>query len=367
MMKRIPLLGVFFFAVLALVATLHPVALEAAQGENMDPALRTKGRRAVDAGIHFLRQSQAEDGSLSKSVGITALALRAMVESYRKYGTYDGVFITRPISFLLANVRKDGSISESLQNTSYNTSAAIAALVATRRPEYADTINKAQAFLKGHQVDESEGYAPDHHYYGGIGYGTSERPDLANTYLAIEALAASGLAADDPAWAKAMNFLKRCQNRSESNDQAWAANDGGFTYMPGWSPNGGTGSYGGMTHAGLFSLLMSHVDKSDPRVTAAFDWVRTNYSVDENPGAKNNAGLFYYYNVFAKSLSAYGEKEIKDKKGVVHNWRNDLVTKLVSMQAKDGSWVNPYSTLWAEGDKNLVTAWAVIALNIATR
>lgn len=353
--------------VLATIALSFSLQAAAAEDSLMDPELRSKGRRAADYGMHYLRQNQAEDGSWSKSVGITALALRAFLESHRGYNTNDGAFITRPIGFLLAHARKDGAISESLQNTNYNTSAAIAGLVAARRPEYEDAIRNAQNFLKGHQIDEEEGYAPDHAYYGGIGYGGDERPDLSNMYMAIEALSASKLAADDPTWAKALTFIQRTQNRSESNDQPWAANDGGFTYMPGWSPHGGSGSYGGMTHAGLFSLMMSGVAKSDPRVKAAFDWVRANYTVDENPGARNNDGLFYYYNAFAKSLYVYGEKEIVDSQGIRHNWRNDLVAKLLSMQAKDGSWVNPYSRQWGEGDKNLVTAWAIIALNLATR
>jgi squalene-hopene/tetraprenyl-beta-curcumene cyclase len=137
--------------------------------------------------------------------------------------------------------------------------------------------------------------------------------------------------------------------------------------MPGFSPNGGTGSYGGMTHAGLLSLLYAGVDKTDPRVQAAYDWIRANYTVDQNPGATDYQGLFYYYNAFAKAMAAYGESEIIDASGVAHNWRNDLGGKLLSMQDADGSWVNPYTSNWWEDNKSLVTAWAVIALNIASR
>jgi len=56
---------------------------------------------------------------------------------------------------------------------------------------------------------------------------------------------------------KAMVFVSRSQNRSESNDQPFAANDGGFVYMPGWNRRvrERTGSYGGMSAAGLISLL----------------------------------------------------------------------------------------------------------------
>ncbi len=336
-------------------------------GATMDPELRSKARRATDYGLHYLRQHQAEDGSWSNSVGITALALRAFLESHRGYNESDGAFITRPIEFLLGHVNPDGSISETNQNRNYNTAVAITALQATGNEAYRPVIENAQAFLKGLQIDAGEGYDPEHRYYGGIGYGGDERPDLSNQYLALEALAATALDPADPLWARALAFVSRSQNRSESNDQPWAGNDGGFTYMPGYSPHGGTGSYGGMTHAGMLSLLFAGVDKSDPRVQAAYGWIRANYTLDENPGAPGRQGLFYYYNAFAKSLYAFGEPTLVDSAGVAHNWRDDLARKLLSLQAEDGSWVNPYSQRWWEGVKDLVTAWSVIALNLAVR
>lgn len=334
---------------------------------SMDPDLRKKAQRAADRGLHYLRESQAKDGSWSKSVGITSLALRAFLESHRHYNEDDGAFITKPIKYILSHVNKDGSISESAQNRNYNTAVAITALQATGNPAYTQVIKNAQRFITGIQLDEDKDYQKDHKYYGGIGYGGDERPDLSNQYMALEALKASALDPNDPVWEKALVFVNRSQNRSESNDQEWAANDGGFTYMPGYSPHGGTGSYGAMTHAGLISLLFAGIDKNDPRVQAAYDWIRANYTLDDNPGAKNKQGLFYYYEVFAKSMAAYSDSEVVDTKGVKHNWRDDLATKLISLQSKDGSWVNPYSKRWWENIKDLITARCVIALNLATR
>jgi squalene-hopene/tetraprenyl-beta-curcumene cyclase len=349
------------------VTTLLALATPLAAGADLDPGLREKAQHAVDAGLHYLRGTQADDGSWSKSVGITALALRAYLESHRKYAEKDGAFITRPIEFILAHVNDDGSISETNQNRSYNTAVAITALQATGNAKYAEVIARAQDFLRKEQVDEGEGYKPDHAYYGGIGYGGDERPDLSNLYLAIEALHATKLDAKDPTWEKALMFVNRSQNRSESNDQDWAADDGGFTYMPGYSPHDGTGSYGGMTHAGLISLLFAGVDKSDPRVKAAYDWIRANYTLETNPGAPGNHGLYYYYNAFAKSMYAYGEPTIVDAQGAEHDWRVDLATKLVSLQGEDGAWFNKDSARWWENNKDLVTSWSVIALNLTLR
>jgi squalene-hopene/tetraprenyl-beta-curcumene cyclase len=360
-MKRLPALSGLLLAFLfSLSAQADPSA--------MDPALRAKAETATDAALAFLRGTQAPDGSWSKSVGVTALALRAFLDSPHGYKESDGDFIARPVQFLLAHVNKDGSISESNQEPNYNTAVSVTALQALHNPKYDTVIKNAQTFLKGLQLNESKGYKKDEKFYGGLTYGGDEKgPDLSNLYMNLEALKATGLSQDDPTWQKALAFISRCQNRSESNDQPWAGNDGGFIYMPGYSPNGGTASYGGMTHAGLLSLMFAGADRDDPRVQAAYGWVRAHYTLEENPGAKDNQGLFYYYNVFAKSMAAYGDATVTDTQGASHNWRNDLANKLLSMQASDGSWVNPYSKRWWEGDKNLATAWSTIALDIAVR
>jgi len=355
---------------LAALTSLLLAAPAARSADTMSPELREKARRAVDAGLHYLRGQQAADGSVAGSVGITALSLRAFLESHRGYNEGDGAFITRQVDYILAKVKDDGSITESLQNASYNTAVALNALAATRNPKYADVIANGQKFLKGHQIDEGEGYDAQHRYYGGVGYGGDERPDLSNLYLALEGLKAASTDPKDPVWQKALAFVNRSQNRSESNDQPWAANDGGFVYMPGWNPpeyGNGTASYGGMTAAGLISLLFAGVDKGDPRVQAAYNWMTANYTLDVNPGTDAKHGLFYFYNAFAKVMAAYGEDEFTDGRGQRHNWRNELAQKLIGMQSPDGSWTNKDSNKWWEDKPQLVTAWSVIALEHALR
>jgi squalene-hopene/tetraprenyl-beta-curcumene cyclase len=342
------------------------IALPAANANTaMDPELLRRTRRAVAGGLHYLRSQQAPDGSLLRSVGITALALRAFLESPEKYDETDGAFITRQVEYLLANTKGDGSISASLQSTSYNTAVALNALAATKNPKHEAVITAARRFLLKHQIDEEEGYKPDHRYYGGIGYGGDERPDLSNVYIALEGLKATATDPKDPVWQKALLFVSRSQNRSESNDQKWAANDGGFAYMPGSNPpeyENGTASYGGMTAAGLLSLLYAGADKADPRVQAAYKWMTTNYTLEFNPGTTKKHGIFYFYNALAKVMRAYGEDTFIDGKGQRRNWRNELAQKLLSLQSPDGSWANRDSNAWWEDRPQLVTAWSVIAL-----
>ena len=128
-----------------------------------------------------------------------------------------------------------------------------------------------------------------------------------------------------------------------SNDQSSAGNDGGFIYMPGWNPpeyGEGTKSYGGMTAAGMISLLFAGVDETARASRRRTEWITTNYTLENNPGTDGKHGLFYFYNAFAKVMAAYGVVEFTDGKGQTHNWRNRLAQKL-SLQAPDGSTRGP--------------------------
>ncbi len=116
-----------------------------------------------------------------------------------------------------------------------------------------------------------------------------------------------------------------------------------------------------MTYSGLKSMIYAGLTKDDPRVKAALQWIRKNYDVKNNPGM-GEAGLYYYYHTFAKALDALGINEIEDAKGVKHDWRRELTDELAHRQKENGSWVNTDSK-WMEGDPNLATAFALLALS----
>jgi squalene-hopene/tetraprenyl-beta-curcumene cyclase len=84
------------------------------------------------------------------------------------------------------------------------------------------------------------------------------------------------------------------------------------------------------------------------------------------PAQQSLEGLYYYYHVFAKALAAWGEPAVVDPHGKHHDWRRDLIDELARRQRDDGSWVNA-ADRWQEGNPNLVTAYAVLALQAATR
>ena len=326
----------------------------------------------VTKGIDFLQtKGQAADGSFTKPVGIgiTALAATAMLRHGR---SPEDPSVAKALKYLEDNVQPTGGIhAANGRLKTYETCVAVLCFSeANRDGKYDDLIKKADAFIKKIPFDAEEGNSPEDFQYGGAGYGGQGRPDLSNTAYLIEALKAAGAGADDPAIKNALLFVSRCQNlESPHNTTPFAAkvNDGGFYYTPiagnddATTDNGGLRSYGAMSYAGLKSMAFAGVKPDDARVQAVRKWVAKNYDLKTHPG-QGDAGLFYYYNTFAKALEANGEAEIEAADGKKHNWRQDLVDELASRQKEDGSWVNT-NQRWFESDPNLSTSFALLALS----
>ncbi len=329
---------------------------------------------AVRKGIEYLSTTgQAADGSFSSTAGpgITAIAATAVMLNGRGV---DDPLVAKSLKYLEGYVQPDGGIYDPKSRIrNYETCLAVLCFrEANRDGRYDKQIAAAEKFLKGLQIDEHQGKTPSDVNYGGVGYGGPERPDLSNTHFLMEALEAAGAGPDDEAVKRALMFVSRCQNlETEHNTTPFAAKnpDGGFYYTPsgqGSSPagktaDGGLRSYGSMTYAGLKSMIFAGLSADDPRVKAAIEWARKNYSVNENPGL-GDAGLYYYYQLFGKALDAADLPTLTDAQGGEHDWRAELITELAGRQQPNGSWVNSNSR-WLEGDPNLVTAYALLTLS----
>lgn len=355
-----------------------------AQGADRDKlAFERCAKPAVERGLKFLAAAQQADGGWPfqdrSDPALTALVAKCFIQ-HPDFGPKNPI-TQRAIDLVLSARQPDGGIyapGQGIKN--YQTSVCLMALAAAKDPSLNEIIKNAQESLKKDQWDEDEGYQRDHVWYGGAGYGDHKRPDLSNTQLMLEALHQSGLPSDDPAFQKALVFISRSQMQSESNDQAFArgTNDGGFIYSPANNGESKAGAvtvagathlrtYGSMTYAGFKSLLYAGLSRDDPRVRAAYDWIKNHYTLDENanmPGRQSHEGLYYYYHVFARALTAWNEDVIVDANGDKHDWRGELCTKLTDLQNPDGSWINP-ADRWREGNPYLVTAYAVLALQSA--
>ena len=318
-----------FAFVLGSMMSATPESAQAAEPAGLSDELRHELMKSIDLGLAYLKAHQKPDGSWENDPGISGLAATAFMKQPGSSGAPEP-HVRRALDYIASLAKDDGGVYvRDLPN--YYTAVAMMALLASGDPEYEPVIEKAQGYLVGLQADEGEGYSDTDKFYGGIGYGNDLRPDMANMEYALAALKDSALPDEHPLWERALKFVQRTQNRSESNDLSWAGNDGGFVYYPGFSYGGdgkGTQSYGSMTYAGLLSYSYANVSREDPRVEAALDWIREHYTVDENPGMGLKT-LYYYYMVFAKALEAYGEDTIVDGKGIRRNWREDLGRKLL--------------------------------------
>ncbi|MGI8982648.1 MAG: prenyltransferase/squalene oxidase repeat-containing protein [Pirellulaceae bacterium] len=330
----------------------------------------------VTKAIGFLTvKGQSADGSYTAAngPGITGLVVASILRNGR---SPDDPAVSKSLKYLEGFVQPDGGIySKESFHKNYETCICILAFTeANKDGRYDKTLKQADGYIKGIQWDESEQKAKDDVFYGGAGYGKSARPDLSNTSFLIDALRATGNDENSEAIKRALIFVSRCQNlETEHNTTPFAAKnpDGGFYYTPAGTANnsqagidektGGLRSYASMTYAGLKSMIYAGVKPSDPRVKAALTWLQKHYSLKENPGM-GQSGLFYYYNTFAKALAASGHDEFVDEQGVKHDWRKELIAELASRQRDDGSWVNDEKR-WMEGDANIVTAYALLALS----
>ncbi len=348
-----------FIFIIAVFSFQNSFSYAADDNHELSKSLKDEIKSSIDKGLKFLRSQQKPDGSWEDHPGLTSLAVTAFMKSPRKYTEEDGPFIRNAFEYLVNLAKPDGSIYlKSLPN--YNTALCLNALTYSKNPKYKLVKENAQNFLVKLQCDESVGYKETDKFYGGIGYGSDERPDLANLGFALEALKSSGLSEDNEVWENATQFIQRCQNRSESNDQAWAANDGGFVYSPGESKAGETKSYGSMTNTGITSFFYANVKKGDPRIEDAFRWIEKHYTLNENPNM-GKQGLYYYFHTLAKALHHYDQPVVKDAHGASHNWKEEIANKLLSLQREEGFWVNENKRWW-EGNKVLVTSHAVLAL-----
>ena len=364
-------------------------------------SFRNEVNTAPERGLAWLVKQQEADGSWRHHPAITALAVTALYRAGRPLTAEEQTVAGKALQFVLSNVRTNGAIfagDDKDKYPNYSTAICAMALLASGKPEYTDIIRGGRRFLLNSQFDEQTGYATNDASYGGIGYGKRERPDMSNMQWSLEALrlteALDKPAAEDgsfkprPAsklhWDKAVQFLQRCQNLPEKNDQMWVKSalpedHGGFIYMPGDPAKGLPAlsfandgqpvdektplrSYASMTYAGLKSYLYAELQKDDPRVMAALHWLQKNYSMEENPGL-GKQGLFYYYHTAAKALTVFGSDTITDATGKSHDWRYELMNKLVSLQKSDGFWINDNNRWW-ENDPVLVTSYSLLALEI---
>ncbi len=365
------------------------LSLPKAATEALDAAGLAKAQALLNGGISYLLSQREADGGWSFGGGAMKPALTGLVlKCLLGHSDFDRnhPIVKQAIATMLSYRQPDGAIFNPEEGQqAYTTAIAVMALAVANDPQYKAAMDGGVNYLKGIQIvpgqesPDGDKIAEGDPNIGGVGYGKNKTPNLSVLHFAVEAWHDAGVPADDEAMQKAVGFLTRLQNRSESNPMPFAkegSNDGGFVYDMGSSKagqavGGGKRSYGSMTYAGFKSMLYAGVSKDDPRVRAGYDWIRRYWRLDSNPNMpaeQSKEGVFYYYMLFARALQALGRDEIVDfkDKNVTHNWRVELVNKLNEVVQPNGSWVNETSR-WQEKSPTLVTCYTVMALEDALK
>jgi squalene-hopene/tetraprenyl-beta-curcumene cyclase len=91
------------------------------------------------------------------------------------------------------------------------------------------------------------------------------------------------------------------------------------------------------------------------------EWLAKNYTLEENPGM-GPQGYYYYLHLMTKALNAARFETFNNGTRQI-DWRREVAMKLINLQKNDGSWQNDNGRWW-EKDSNLVTAYAVMSLEI---
>lgn len=365
----------------------------------LDGEIHERGRAVVDRAIGYLKSTQNTDnGGWSHNPSgpnlpaITGLVVNGLLLDPRIDASDPTV--ERGIDYILSFAKDDGSIHDNML-PSYNTAICVSALSHARTYRADSALASGIAFLRTVQYhndntggieapDFNEPVDPDHPYYGGVGYGKHGRPDLSNLGFFLQAMHDAGVSSEDPAYKRALVFLKRVQMDEEINEMPYAdaSKQGGFIYatvpdaesvdsIPGQSQAGefkettADGSsitrlraYGSMTYSGFKSLLFADLPPNDPRVLAAWGWIESNYSLEENPGM-GDQGYYYFLCAMGRALDAYGSDTVAD-----HDWRVDLINTLEALQQDDGSFSIKHER-WMENNPTLITAYALIAIQHA--
>jgi hypothetical protein len=251
-------------------------------------------------------------------------------------------------------------------------------------------------YLQARQLTDELDWQQEDKEYGGWGYSVpvprKPRPgaltlpveaNLSATAFALTALRAAGCAPENPAFLKAITFLKRQQNfNDDPAERDSSYDDGGFYFIyddgarnkagPAGKDNTGRlrfHSYGSTTADGVRGLLACGVPDTDHRLCAALRWLDSRFRADRHPGkylkereALRDSVYYYYAWSLAEALHSLRRREAQTPTGKLP-WAEALADELIRRQSKQGSWTNPAGAQ-REDDPLVATSMAMSALAI---
>lgn len=367
------------------------------------PLLRKIDQSLSDA-THYLVRHQSADGAWRSDVygnfkegdALTPLVLHALLhvpESPRRdTALQKGRDYLASPEFIK---RLAADEDHRLNYPTYSASLAVLVLSGSKETAHRKARNAWLSFLRRRQLTEEKGWQPDDLAYGSWGLagepphkpsGENVLPpfaqaNLSATVFALDGLRAAGCSEADPAFAKALRFVRRCQNNETGAGQRNTdLDDGGFYFSIEDVVRNKAGSvtrenqtryrsYGSATADGLRGLLICGLTPDDTQVKAAREWLHREFEADNHPGQYTpeqeplrNAVYYYYCRSTAMTFRMDGVREFKKPTGSVV-WAETLATTLLKRQRSDGSWENDANSQ-RENDPLLATSMAATSLGL---
>lgn len=314
----------------------------------------------IDKAAQYLWSHQAADGGwhsetyglLKSGQSLTPFVLNTLLRMPNPPASQ----VDRAIRFLQAHTDAQGAVGRMdpllFDYPNYATALTVQSICRARRPGWQHTIEPMMQYLRSQQFTEARGWKREQAPYGAWGMGgvelTPPNPghvDISMTRHVLEAFAAAGAKADDPAFQRAAVYLDRCQNP-----------DGGFYFSTvvldankaGESAKGPR-SYSTATADGILASLAIGRGRDRDQVRAALAWLAGHHNETGAPGFTGDAfkrwpqGLRFYYAAASRAADP------------------NLHSALIADQRPDGSWANP-ETLVKEDDPLIATTFAILSL-----
>jgi len=112
----------------------------------LDPAVKDRIKSSVDVGLKYIRFQQKKNGSWNDSPRTTALVVRALMESHRRYTEEDGPFVRKALEYLAASAQPDGVV-QGEDSTLLDTALVLHVLSLSGNPAYRGLIDGAKRYV----------------------------------------------------------------------------------------------------------------------------------------------------------------------------------------------------------------------------
>jgi len=386
------------------------------EGSNSEPrilprSIRDRSEMARKRAAKFLESKQSSDGAWRSDIfgtfkdgtALTPLVLHALLLTDSKCPS-----VPRAARYLVDMVQADGTVrapeKHGFDYPLYTSALSVTALSNSSLAEYRHARNAWLSDLRTRQLTEQHGWQPADREYGGWGYCHSlpRRPrsgelippmtesNISATAFALTALTAAAVPATDPAFTRALTFVKRCQNWPDDDAKRnLTFDDGGFFFIyddpirnkaasAGKDANGVERyrSYGSVTADGFRCLTLCGLEADSSRFRAAAHWLQNHFLPDHCPGpfpAKAEvarASLYFYWtmSMAQTELRTWQPQDVKLRGGPKSpkTWHESLADAVIAKQRSDGSWSNP-ADAFRENDPLVATSFACIALAYCVR